>query len=339
VRLSGILNEGIIKTLSLCYEGQQGKGFHEFVEMMKLAQDVIRGKKSDVDFVLDRSILEEVSDCTKNLRLFRMRECIDPFAMDSRKSIFHVPFDKRNYITSARYSVPGVPSLYLGRSLYVCWEEMKRTSFDNLYFSRFRFDKYIRVLFLAFDPYDMLSEEKYTIHREKIEYQKDLYSFLVLWPLQLACSIPSLDNNASFYPEYIIHQMLMQWIKDFTLRDDDDPNLRIDGICYRTSRVPLIHKIISGEYPSKFSQILNNYVFPVKGYDTKDYCHELEKMFSRTSPISWNLADIGKSSSESPYLRMKISLNDIEIDYDCSVFGKREIMSLSDSFILGKIGK
>ena len=144
--------------------------------------------------------------------------------------------------------------------------------------------------------------------------------------------------------------MLMQWISK------SDSN--IDGICYRTTRVPLTHKIkhdrsddnYREEYPSIVPPILNNYVFPVKCNHKDGHCPELAKIFSYTSPILWSLADIDGSSAIRPQEnanrspghearidRIKITLNDIEIYYGDSVFGKREKTSLSDSFPLRKM--
>lgn len=350
VKLLGIFKDGILETVCSYHEGHPSESFQRFNSMMEQVQNEDPEKNVEQGFFFDNRILKEVPKGTKDLHLFRMRECIDPLEMDSRKSIFHVPFDKRNFITVARYSIPGFPSLYLGRSLYACWKEMKRTSFDNLYFSRFNFSESTKVFFLAHDPNDMLSKEQYVAHHMNMKYKKDLYSFLALWPLQLACSIPTIDSNASFYPEYIIPQMLMQWVRK--------SNLEIDGICYRTTRIPLTHKIrirrkddFDKTYPSLFPKILNNYVFPVKNSATKGHCKKLAKKFLCTSPILWNVADIDDSKSRRPREdetrlpshetwidNITIPLNDIEIYYGDSVWGRCEKTSLLKSFQSGKIG-
>src|SRR5205823_638449 len=52
--------------------------------------------------------------------------------------LFHIPFNSRHLITNQRYSFPGLPCLYLGQSLYVCWEELGRPDLNGVVISRFR---------------------------------------------------------------------------------------------------------------------------------------------------------------------------------------------------------
>lgn len=47
----------------------------------------------------------------------------------SRKEMFHIPFSERGKVSTQRFSIPGFPSLYLGRTLYICWEEMNSEFF------------------------------------------------------------------------------------------------------------------------------------------------------------------------------------------------------------------
>jgi len=259
----------------------------------------------------------------------------NPFDIASRSDIFHIPFEKRQYATVARYSIPGFPSLYLGRSVYACWEEMKRPSFDNLYVSRFNFAKATRILRLDYDPYDLL-REIHEIHYDNSDFQKNLKTFLSLWPLQLSCSIPTRCNNASFYPEYIIPQMLMQWIR----------NKDIAGICYRTTRVPLKYKVKftfdNRQYPPVYPLILNNYVFPVKSNQSKGYCSELSKLFQCTDPILWGVLESSSFVRPDDQKQLLNALNfhlapNVKIPYAQSVFGKCQLNLLSKTFQAGEI--
>ena len=56
----------------------------------------------------------------------------------SRKDMFHVPFEKRRLVQNQRYSIAGLPCLYLGSSIWICWEELGRPSLDSLSISRFQ---------------------------------------------------------------------------------------------------------------------------------------------------------------------------------------------------------
>ena len=40
-----------------------------------------------------------------------------------RKELFHIPYDKREYASSERFSVAGYPCLYLSSQYEICWCE------------------------------------------------------------------------------------------------------------------------------------------------------------------------------------------------------------------------
>ncbi|MFW8247620.1 hypothetical protein ACOIDW_27415, partial [Klebsiella pneumoniae] len=71
--------------------------------------------------------------CNENKPLFRVRKSDTP--LSEREEIFHIPFTERQNVSAQRYSVAGLPCLYLGTSLYVCWQEMNKPDFDKLYLS------------------------------------------------------------------------------------------------------------------------------------------------------------------------------------------------------------
>jgi len=55
----------------------------------------------------------------------------------SREDLFHIPFEERHKVATQRYSIPGLPCLYLSGSLYTCWEEMGRPPFHELHVAAF----------------------------------------------------------------------------------------------------------------------------------------------------------------------------------------------------------
>lgn len=50
--------------------------------------------------------------------------------------MFHIPLNKKGIIRTQRYSSSGYPCLYVGESIYACWEEMHRSNFDLCMVSR-----------------------------------------------------------------------------------------------------------------------------------------------------------------------------------------------------------
>ena len=101
--------------------------------------------------------------------------------------------------------------------------------------------------------------------------QEFLKSYLVCWPLLAACSIRPQSRSGSFVPEYVVPQLLLQWVAQ---------EGRVDGIRYFSARMP-----------SKGNHILahSNCVFPVKTNLVKGHCTELKKAFALTEPLSWEV--------------------------------------------------
>lgn len=57
----------------------------------------------------------------------------------TREDMFHIPFEKRHLVQDNRYSIHGIPSVYLGRSIYDCYLELGKPDFDDLWISYFCF--------------------------------------------------------------------------------------------------------------------------------------------------------------------------------------------------------
>ena len=53
----------------------------------------------------------------------RLNESVEDYPA---KEMLHIPFINRSIVKSERFSIPGLPSLYLGNTSYVCWLEMGR---------------------------------------------------------------------------------------------------------------------------------------------------------------------------------------------------------------------
>lgn len=49
------------------------------------------------------------------------------------ESFFHIPFEHRGKVSSQRFSIQGFPSLYLGKSVYICWEELNRPNINEFH--------------------------------------------------------------------------------------------------------------------------------------------------------------------------------------------------------------
>lgn len=89
----------------------------------------------------------------------------------------------------------------------------------------------------------------------------------VLWPLFAACSLRVIDSTAQFRPEYIIPQMLLEWV-----RASED----MDGVRYYSTRIE--EHLLS-------PRLAANYVIPVKSVGEAGHCPKLLSAFRMSSVI------------------------------------------------------
>jgi hypothetical protein len=240
--------------------------------------------------------------------LFRVRE-IDTLASAQRKDIFHVPFELRHRVTTQRYSISGWPSLYLGASLMVCWEEVGRPAFHKLAVANFDAEKSMTVLDFGYRP--TVIADLHQPDEDEISFFTPEYmtSYLICWPLLAACSIGVQHRGGTFIEEYIVPQLLLQWLRDEALN--------IDGIRYFSMRV---------HQTAQASRLAINYVFPVRTDSAFGHCDQLKRRFTLTLPIPWNILEGVDLKVPSPMrLNEPYLLNsEVGVVYDDTVFGKLE---------------
>jgi hypothetical protein len=233
------------------------------------------GKPAEAYRILSNTLNNEIKDYRAILKFktylngesfFRMRIEKGNFPLKKRE-MFHIPFEKRGLIKTQRYSIPGFPCLYLGRTLYGCWEEMNRPDISVFQVVRFRNIKEISFLDLTRPEYEIeLSTKEINFH------SKELYHYFMTWPIIACCSIKVDDYDKSFKSEYIIPQLLLQWIRDHE---------QIDGIKFNSTHIDIQNSKSEGDF--------SNLVLPVKKNRETGFCPELKSMFELSNPISWQM--------------------------------------------------
>jgi hypothetical protein len=218
------------------------------------------------------------ADLSKEMdHLYRVRKSSTP--LTSKAEMFHIPLDKRHLVAPQRYSIPGVPCLYLGGSLYLCWEELGQPDVELLHMSHFklRTGQTVKLLNLVLRPEHVAAF---------IEWQWDKYpdrrgwlsdyavSTGVCWPLVAISSVRVKHRESPFKPEYIVPQLLLQRV--ITSTD-------LDGICYSSTNVQL-------HCPDTVA--IANFVFPVKSGGRSGACPGLTAKFEMTDPVAWRAADL-----------------------------------------------
>ena len=223
-----------------------------------------------------------------SLILFRIRN-IKGNIPPQRKDIFHTPYNLRSKVPSCRYSISGYPSLYLSTSLALCNEEVKKNnSKESTIASRFKIERNNRyndninidVVELALKFKDFTGDQDYPRDNHYINKKRvisrlsddiDIMGRYLYWyPLIAACSFIRTNKSDPFASEYIIPQLLMQWIRSRSKARS------LIGIRYFSCE------------SKRSSDMGFNYVFPVSGDKygkDKNFCKVLSNSFKLTTPI------------------------------------------------------
>lgn len=233
--------------------------------------------QSPLDIYRKNGSLEMLEE--DSLQLYRIRkvECGTTY---KRKDIFHVPASARSMIATCRYSIAGYPSLYLTTSIKLGLEETTDNRRKAIA-SRFKLVRSqkkvdIRVLELGIKPQDFFAEDRpkdnKTIRRhissERLSVSYVRENYLRWYPIIAACSFIRANRSAPFASEYIIPQLLMQWVRTKSRRDS------LMGIRYFSCA------------SIRASDMGFDYVFPVNNCDyCDDYCSVLRDAFVLTNPV------------------------------------------------------
>jgi len=278
----------------------------------------------------DNSLDKQTLLSTDPLYLYRMRKNkkgrVEPFNI---KEIFHIPFNEAKRIgDKGRYSFLEEPCLYLGRSIYLCWEELGRPAVTEFQVSRFEImpNSEANILNFGYRPALLAA----MIYKYKNDIIKDFTDFVlagklsvpiaIWWPLIAACSIATSKDkeNRDKIEEYIIPKMLLRWVKK--------NNNGYFGIRYFSTQI--------NNY-LKSPNLYQNFVFPAEERDPDDdLCKRLKKIFTITEPVDYETAKKIIETANEPktdyikkpkYHEEEIDLNGKKVRYGDSPFGLMEI--------------
>lgn len=237
-------------------------------------------------------------------RLYKARPAESNYLFSSDE-MFHIPYEKRNKIGNQRFSVTGLPCLYLGSSSYVCWEELGRVDFSTCNFCGFTNIGEI-------DYYDFILPSH-------ISTTRDIKRICLI----LACSL-SAKRDDLFKEEYILPQCIFQALilrhhyyhlnkKTFGIKYYSTHVLNGDADCF---------KVNFSE--KKWNDRFINYVFPAASPERKGFSSQLKKVFCQTETTTMFIENL-----RSPDKLVAGSSNDIYLD---SQFG------LMDAYLDEKMG-
>ncbi|NMA31989.1 MAG: hypothetical protein GX941_09340, partial [Candidatus Methanofastidiosa archaeon] len=195
------------------------------------------------------------------------------------EEMFHIPFEQRQKIKEQRFSINGIPCLYLGATPYVCIKEIVQTKTDNdkLYTSRFFYKSGsgIKILNLATHFQDIF---RVTLNNDdlfsldsiaygKISKEDYIKKTIYTYPIQCACSFLIKENNRDYKIEYTIPQIIMSCISSFN----------VDGVSYCSTKFDV--------YDLSSIYLMTNFAFPAYIQSKEKYSEKLTRSFEITEPL------------------------------------------------------
>lgn len=242
-------------------------------KLIRIIEVSFEGKRSQA-YSTTKELMNELLDdgmvCEHDFEsyLYRMRVC-DMRRDIQRKELFHIPFESKRLIKTQRYSTPGYPCLYLARSIYGCWEKMHRPSINSTLVSLFKArEDYANDNNLQFNLVDLRIP---SVTRFK-DYEHFYISFL---PVIIACTIPVVNQDNVFKPEYILPQFILEWVIEDG-KDDNKIGENLLGVTYT-----------SAFYNEEFFYLdfeWDNLAIPVQTTNKTGHCSILSKLFELTKP-------------------------------------------------------
>lgn len=199
---------------------------------------------------------------------YRARKC-DTYDLFCRAEMMHIPYHKRHLISNQRFSLSGYPCLYLGTSIYGCWEELERPDIDRFNITCMRNERLMHFADLTL-PY--FNENNFN-HRY-------IYASILPW----LCSFRARYKGYAFIEEYTIPQILMSTLISSRKRSGSviQDIMAYQGLMY-TSTIYNTNKDLFNE-----RRLMTNYVVPILGDKINRYglCEYICDYFSLTEPTS-----------------------------------------------------
>lgn len=214
-------------------------------------------KEMDYDFrtkTKNKKITQD--EVFKDVCLYRMRPT-EKYELFDEKGMSHIPFNLAHNTSNERYSICGLPSLYLASSAYGCWIEMNCPRIETVNIALFIPDEDIEFLDLCYPDENESYNDKY----------------LILLPIIVACDMPVKYPNANYKYEYTIPQLILECLVKY--RNENKPG-KVLGIRY----VSVKRKTMNLEYNYQhFKRLYYNYVFPPVAIEDAGQCRLIKEKF------------------------------------------------------------
>lgn len=173
-----------------------------YFTISKLIDEIEKDEKSEYaistlkrNFIIPKNSKDEI-------QFFRARKS-NAITRYEKEEMLHVPFDKRELCCDGRFSISGIPCLYIGNTSYVCWLEMGSPADHEFNVAPFKIDNNLTFLNLAIPINYLYSTLE---HHQTNEF----YFLMKIFLIQVAISYCIKEENRVFHSEYIISQLIMK---------------------------------------------------------------------------------------------------------------------------------
>ena len=278
------LIKSLLKAVKEYLNGSPADAFINLDEGMKILE---KDSLKVYDKSIDKLFWSQTND---PLKLFRVR-AVKSNKKFLRRELFHIPYNQRSIVSTNRYGISGYPCLYLGTSLEQCCNEIYAKPEEvSIVVSAYILEQNIKrtrlnikVIELGIKPQDFRHKKARTetighdqiskriIPYELLQLDTTKTSYLLWYPLIAACSFIQANKKDPFVAEFIIPQLLMQWVRSKMAQEKE-----LYGIQHFSCA------------SVKASDMGYTYVFPTSGEKDSDqfpYCPILTKAFLSTEPV------------------------------------------------------
>ncbi|MDN7127724.1 hypothetical protein J6J08_10065 [Pseudidiomarina sp. 1APR75-33.1] len=190
-------------------------------------------------FLEESLLIDRTVDSSELVRTMFRARLKGKFSPTDIKEFFHVPFSKRHLVGSQRFSIPGLPLLYLGSSTLTVEKELEANSSYDLEYSAFlpSYSHFYRakIFNLTNNMNDLLEKNLPGImdggghypysgdggYSYKPKFLREIQANILLQ----ICTFPT-ECKKSFIPEYVIPQMLTIALQE----------KQFDGLCFPSTK-------------------------------------------------------------------------------------------------------
>jgi hypothetical protein len=190
-----------------------------------------------------------------------------------KKDLFHIPFEHNFLVSNNRFSMDGVPCIYLGTSIRICHKEIDSDAVDlsNMWVSQYQIGRTLRNTTFAY----FVNRPTHIHFNNPALPSSDKLSYILHWPIHFLCSIPKQHDDKPFVPEYIIPQLLLNCISMGLIEGSDGKYI---GAAYMSTK----ENNLTADNADSFI----NVAIPVRTYENSGFCTELVKYIKLTEPVN-----------------------------------------------------